>query len=256
MTQLLRESLRDLAEDAPVVSPDADTWALAQRSRRRRLAGGIAAGTAGVLVVVAAAAGMVVPSLRQGSDTTGQPTYDASQLALPTQISQPSPWESGTADAGPLGPIAVLGEDLGRHTSWFHTAGSYYGISAADGTYRYLDLPGVNPEVGGTPALSPDGSHIAYFTAPPPSADPVNITGYAIYDALAGTLTDHTLPALGDLRPRSCSSGPQPATACWRSTTGSTRRRPGTALFAPCCSASTTAPHRMCLCRRLPGLAA
>ena len=202
MTQLLRDGLRDLAEDAPVVSPDADTWALAQRSRRRRLAGGIAAGTAGVLVVVAAAAGMVVPSLRQGSDTTGQPTYDASQLALPTQISQPSPWESGTADAGPLGPIAVLGEDLGRHTSWFHTAGSYYGISAADGTYRYLDLPGVNPEVGGTPALSPDGSHIAYFTAPPPSADPVNITGYAIYDALAGTSTDHTLPALGDLRPR------------------------------------------------------
>jgi hypothetical protein len=153
-----------------------------------------------VLVFAVAAVGIVAPTLRQGSDAVGQPDIHASQLALPTEISQPSPWESGTSGAGPLGPLAVLGEDLGRHTSWFNTGDAYYGISAADGTYRYLDLPGL--DTTSTPVLSPDGSHIAYWTVAPPSTDPRAIGGYAVYDAVSGTTTEHALPSTDDLRPR------------------------------------------------------
>jgi hypothetical protein len=200
VTQTLRDSLRDLADDAPIAEPRPGTWARARRSRHRRIVGGAAAGTAGLLVVIVTAVGMVAPTLTRSGDSTGQPQYDVGDLALPTKISQPSSWESGTDSSGPLGPIAVLGEDLARHTSWFHTTDSYYGISAVDGAYRYLDLPNLAPS--GNATLSPDGLHVAYWTTAPDTADSADITGYAIYDAASGRSTEHRLRALGDLRPR------------------------------------------------------
>jgi hypothetical protein len=196
MAQMLRERLRDLAEDAQVATPRPDTWARAQRSRRRRIVAGVALATASAIVVAAAAIGMVGPTIRQGPDPTGQPQYGASDLALPTTISQPSPWESGTDDAGPLGPIAILGEDLVRQTSWFHKSGSYYGISAIDGTYRFLDLPNLAPT--GAAALSPDGTHIAYWTEA--GADqPALVRGYAVYDTNSGAVTTRQVAASGAL---------------------------------------------------------
>src|SRR3954452_24574655 len=120
MAQMLRERLRDLAEDAQVATPRPDTWARAQRSRRRRIVAGVALAAARAIVVAAAAIGMVGPSNRQGPAPAGQPPYGARGMGLATSIAQPSPWESGTHDAGPLGPTAILGEDLVRQTPWFH----------------------------------------------------------------------------------------------------------------------------------------
>jgi hypothetical protein len=194
MTQMLREGLRDLAEDAPVVAPRSDAWTQGRRSHRRRVAGGGVAAAAGVLVIAAASVGLVAPLLGNGSDTANQPSVNASQLALPTVFSRPSPWESGTADAGPIGTVAAIGEVDDRQTSWFHSTSAYYAISAADGSYRYLDLPSL--ALNGAPALSPDGAHIACWTKA--SADePATVGGYAVYDTSTGAVTSHAITQAG-----------------------------------------------------------
>ncbi|HSS66923.1 MAG TPA: hypothetical protein VLK34_00125 [Nocardioidaceae bacterium] len=199
MTELLRQSLSDLAEDATVATPRANTWADARRSHRRRLVGGIAASTAAVLAVVTGSIALVAPSMRQNSGVTDQPAYVIGDLALPTNVSQPSPWESGTADAGPPGPLAVLGETLDRRTSWFHTSDAYYGISAVDGSYRYLDLPHL--ALNGTAVLSPDGTHVAYWTQSKTSTEQTTVDGYAVYDTTSGKTATHTI-ADRDVVPR------------------------------------------------------
>jgi hypothetical protein len=200
MTQMLRDGLRELAEDAPSIAPRPDAWSKGRRSHQRRVAGGVAAGAAGVMIIVAASAALVAPSLQRGSDTANQPSIIASQLGLPTEFSRPSPWETGTAESGPIGPVAAIGEVDDRQTSWFHSTSAYYGISAADGTYRYLDLPHL--ALNGTPALSPDGAHIAYWTESTSSDDPTSIGGYAVYDTSTGVVTSHSLRYVGRAAPR------------------------------------------------------
>ena len=195
MSEQLRGAFRNLAADAPTVDASAATswatWRRARRARRRAVAA-VAVG-----VVMLLAGGLVVGEALTGGHQTapaGAP-YDALELAIPQEIWLPSPWMSGTSDAGPLGPLALVAT-APRRTSWFHAEDALFGVSAATGAYRFLDLPGLDPTSSVEPTLSPDGLHIAYYVRgqPESSSAQSTTTGYAVYDTVTGDLHVKQVP--------------------------------------------------------------
>ncbi|MEP6666317.1 MAG: hypothetical protein ABJA81_07720 [Nocardioidaceae bacterium] len=192
MTDQLREALRDLADEARVMSPPDDAWTKGRRSRRRWQLTAVGFATA-----VAALGGSVVwgtmapPS---GPDVATPPSYDAADLHIPDGIWKPSPWLSGTEDDGPLGPLAVIGTVNDRHTSWLHSERAVYGVSALTGEYRYLDLPDAELDPRATVALSPDGTQIAYLYSGKPEQQPrFHVIGLAVYNTPTGTVKKYQI---------------------------------------------------------------
>lgn len=202
MTDQLREALRDLARDAPHVSASAAatrvTWERARRARRRTIASVAACFV--VLLVGSAVAGNALMSEHQTAPA-GTPR-GATELAIPDQVWLPNSSTPGTADAGPPGPLALMAT-APRRTSWFHSEKALFGVSADTGTYRFLDLPSVDPQSGVQPTLSHDGLHIAYFASGNPVSPDAqsSVIGYAVYDTLTAEVhvrrvaTDYGLTA-------------------------------------------------------------
>jgi hypothetical protein len=198
MSQELRDLMVRTAENAPTARVDPETWRAARRARRReRLLVPVAAAVVLVGVVVL---GGQVPSLVVGADDAG-PVAGRSEPAMPSRL-YPVPehldlrtpegrWAYPAAENLKLGVTAVAFTTAGGHAP--------FAVSAEDGRYRLLDLPGHDPMTGfrfkdGNLALSPDGRRLAYTWNDPPEDGPRDEyvpSGVRIVDLTTGEVESH-----------------------------------------------------------------
>lgn len=182
----LHDRLAELAEDAPPGVPGPDLWARGRRYHRVRRAG-----TAVIAVTACLALVAIVGLSWQRSGSTPEPAAPPDGTrGLPDQLYTPSPWLSGTDDAGPLGPLAVVVP--AERKSWTGTGEGLAGVSATTGEYRFLDLP----DRTGPVALSPDGFHLAYWVTGDAAGSPNEdrpVTGVAVYDSRTGEVRRHDI---------------------------------------------------------------
>lgn len=185
----LHEELRELADGVPVVAPPPDLWAQGVRRTRRRRVGAVV--VAVLAVLVGGLATWAQPFTTHRLEPARVPQ---SRLHVPDHVYAPSPWLEGTDEAGPPGPLALLEPVQHRHTSWFHTGPGVFGVSAVDGSYRFLDLPQAALSV--QPVLSPDGHKVAYAVKGdvPPGAHS-HIVGFAVYDTVTGKVSTSRIKA-------------------------------------------------------------
>src|SRR5690349_6756100 len=161
----LHDDLDRLAGTTPAGPPPPDLW---QRGRRRVVRRRLAALGAGAAAVAVVAAGLTAGPTLTRSDAP--PVASVQDRHLPRQLWAPDPDSRGTDQLGPLGPVAVLG------TAWRNGAPRHrgpgeggdrpittyqalFGISAVDGTTRWIDLP--TPVDRDTCNVSPTGDLIA-----------------------------------------------------------------------------------------------
>ena len=169
MASHLREALEEIASESHPTPPSTDLWRRGKARQRLRTAGLVAASVAllvsgGGVVLGLDAAGSAEPPAADVPDT---------ELHLPDRVYKPSGWTKG---ARVVGPIAVAWS--ASRAGW---GGSEHGImtvSAVDGGYRFVDVPGLDRLEGmaGEWALSPGGRYVAWWQ---PSAD------RQVYDAVA-----------------------------------------------------------------------
>lgn len=196
MTEQLRDLMHALADEQEPVRVDPGTYAAGRRAHRR----GVVARCVLTAAAVAAVAFGTAPLLDRG--TSGPADGDATP-ALPSVIHEVPArlaqfhehgreWHEDVA-AGTLavGPTAVL----------LALDGAVMAVSAVDGGYRGLELPGFDEDAyfrfgGSLPAvLSPDGTRLAY-TWNPQVIDGEAIardadTGIRVVDLETGEVTDH-----------------------------------------------------------------
>ncbi|RJS47077.1 hypothetical protein [Nocardioides cavernaquae] len=204
MSSDLHAQLADLAGDAPAPlhGGAGELWAAGKRRQRRRTAAGVLAASA-LVVVLVVGVGIVGGVVRGVADP--QPVVTPPRaLHLPDHIYPPAPWSDGTSDDGEIGPLAAIagGKRL-RATGWNGQVEtqSLFGVSAVDGTQRFLDF-GLDtsfrpPWDGPTTALSPDGRSVA-FVLEKESANGPDATvavGWAVYDTVSGKLRKFMDPA-------------------------------------------------------------
>lgn len=183
----LGDRLGDLADQAPVATPQPDLWDRATRYHRRRRVG-----TAAVVAAAVLAVGALV-----GVDTWQrspgiEPAAPGTEPALPARFWEPSPWLPGT-DGEPTGPLAAL--IPAERKGWSSTEDGVVAVSATTGEYRFLDLP---DDADQGHSLSPDGQKVAYWLTGDPSGDPqthsgqsLPVVGVAVWDARTGAVTRH-----------------------------------------------------------------
>lgn len=196
MSRTLHDRLADLAEEAQPVPDPGDAWDRGRRWQRDRRRGTIAVSLAAALVLV-----VLLGTSWLRSHPSVEPASGLGEPALPDRVWAPGAWLAGTG-AEPAGPVAVLvGAERG---GWLGGAPGVVGVSALDGSYRFLDLPGLTAEVG-SPALSPDGAHVAYWTTGSTTESPRTasgpVTGVAVYDTVSGDVRRHDIPTAHGLDP-------------------------------------------------------
>ncbi|MET3960230.1 hypothetical protein ABIE44_000164 [Marmoricola sp. OAE513] len=189
----LGERLDDLATQAPAGISADGLWDRGRRRQRVRRAAGTAAAAA--LTLVAVLGGVQVA---RDMDGPPQPADEPRGLGhLPKRLYEPSAWTPGTDEAGPPGRLAALGaSDRRRSVNWFTTV-SYtgiYGVSAVDGSIRFLDLPTTDdktmPGQIRDAALSPDGRTVGFVRSDDtPTADS-HAVGWGLYDTVTGKVTE------------------------------------------------------------------
>jgi hypothetical protein len=195
MTDQLREAFRDLAESTDERAGSLpgegvhDLWAQGRRDRRRRIASSVLVACATLALV-----GAVVPLVGESLRSTPAPAaYDEATLAVPDRIWTPSSWAPEAGADDPPGPLALVGL-APRRSPWVVTrSGAWFGVSAVDQTYRWLDLPGqATSEEAQAVSLSPDGTRLAYALGGEPSEpDPQSdVVGVAVLDLVTGDVTE------------------------------------------------------------------
>jgi hypothetical protein len=203
MTDQLRLAFHDLAETTDhaagsLPAPGAhDLWTRGRRARRRRVASSVL--VAGAMLALA---GTVVPAVTDQLATTSTPaSYDEADLAVPDRLWTPSTFAPTATGDHPPGPLAVVGSAERRDGIFVTTTPTWFGVSAVDQAYRWLDLPGMSSEYPAEVSLSPDGRRLAYFVSGDPEASfrQSDVVGYAVYDTVTGDVvlrhveTDHGL---------------------------------------------------------------
>src|SRR5690349_5241429 len=146
----LTDDLERLAGTAPAGAAPPDLWHRGvRRARRRRAAAGLAGAVAVVAVVAVSTAG---PDLLRTDDP---PAGRVDQRHLPSRVYPPDRDAPGTAEDGPIGPVAALGaalragpaehpgamDDPPQEGITFTEHWQLFGVSAIDGTTRWIDLP-------------------------------------------------------------------------------------------------------------------
>jgi hypothetical protein len=210
MSTDLREAMRDLAADAPTTlgaAPTADLWQHGVRRRRRQRAG-----QALVTVVVVALVGGLAALVRP-IDTAPPTPADVpiSELHLPRSVQAPDPWAEGTDELGPPGRLAVLSMAPRNLTDGLwgtRPAFGVFGVSAVDGSVRFLDLPGAESPGGGSTVgqgvltLSPDGTRVGYAAVEGEGSDDRGpfVVGWNVYDTTSGETTELRVPGMERLR--------------------------------------------------------
>ena len=191
MTEQLREAFRDLADDAGTAAPPEDLWRRGRRARRRRVAS-----TVLVAGVVLGVVGLVLPGLADPGRTADDPmSFADAGLAVPDRLWTPSRFAPTSDGDDPPGPLAVVG-GVGADWSDGEEPPRWFGVSAVDQGYRWLDLPGMSGEYPADVALSPDGRRLAYFLAgePESAVRQSDVVGYAVYDTVTGEVARHRVP--------------------------------------------------------------
>jgi hypothetical protein len=195
MTFQLREAFHDLAETADeaadaLPAPGArELWTRGRRARRRQIASSVV-----VAGAVLALVGVVVPTVADQLGSTPAPAaYDKATLAVPDRIWTPSSWAPEAGADDPPGPLALVGL-APRRSPWLVTRSEgWFGVSAVDQTYRWLDLPGQATREGEQRvSLSPDGTRLAYVLGGEP-AEPnaqSDVVGFAVLDLVTGEVTE------------------------------------------------------------------
>ncbi|SDD00153.1 hypothetical protein [Nocardioides lianchengensis] len=199
----LHDRLADLADTAPEGGPEPELWDRGRRYGRRRR---VEAAAAWCLVVVAVAAGalMLGPRHPAGPDPVD---LGRTERNLPRTVHAPSGWAPGSDEVGPPGPLAAIAVGMRKWRdglTGMRTAPSVFGVSAVDGSARWIDLPflttpearlGLGP---GSLTLSPDGTRIGYTRFVAGSDGEVAVAGWAVYDNTTGRarkLEDPEMPA-------------------------------------------------------------
>ena len=164
MTDRLRGALAEIAETAPVAHVPNDTFRRGRRARRRSQAYAVLA----AVVVLLAGAGVVVqlqqptPPQVSSSDTVG--ALPDHVYAVPTRLQGLRPDGSWS---GPVETDLAVGQ---ASVAFLTPAGLPVVVTASDGHYHLLDLPGPiatrnavgQPDETRVLALSPDGTRLAY----------------------------------------------------------------------------------------------
>ncbi len=175
MTGRLREELARLGDHAPVAAIDPDTWARARRARLRDRSLLVAAAVAVIALLggVALLPGPDHPAPAPLANSGAAPGVPGQIWGVPARLTMKASDGSWSSD--------LVETDLvvGRGAAAYVTeAGLPVVISAADGAYHLLDLPGFlgnsdlsrGRQVGY--ALSPDGRRLAYaWAGPAPASD-------------------------------------------------------------------------------------
>ena len=204
MNHQLSEAFHELAEQATTARisgppPSHELWQRGRQARRRRLAASVLA--VGVALVFV---GALAPMVGDSSRTTPPPaTFDESRLAVPDHIWAPSSWARTADEAHPPGPLALIAS-APRQKPWLTTTTQeWYGVSAADQTYWWLELPGRATQEPGAVALSPDGRRVGYLLGGRPAAEnpQSDIVGFAVYDTVTGQTRRHPVPTQRGLSP-------------------------------------------------------
>lgn len=197
MSQELRDLMVRAAESAPSVRVDPGTWRSARRARRReRIVAPLAAAVA--LVGVAAVAWQG-PSTLLGSDHA-DPVAGATEPFMPSRVYTVPDHLDGLSAVDRMprqGSLAIGATAIAFTTSGY----APYAVSAVDGTYHLLDLPGYDRMAGfrfgdGSLALSPDGRRLAYTwnngTDSPDGEDDRYVpSGVRIVDLVTGEIESH-----------------------------------------------------------------
>lgn len=199
MTDHLRGALAEIAERAPVVEVSDDLWRSARRSAFRTVA------AAGVAAAAVAASAVGLGTLLHHGASPGPPsTPTGDSSAVPSHVYVVPDRLTGTDDRGrPTGPLE---SDLSVGTSavaYMTQSGIPVVVTAADGRYHLLDLPGFLGEaphsfatlLGAGLSLSPDGGSLAYAYAGGYDAGGTpSATGIRILDLRSGTVRTIELP--------------------------------------------------------------
>lgn len=200
MSEQLRDLMVRTAENAPTVRVDDGLWRRARRVRRReRLVVPVVAA-----VVVLGVLGTAVQgrSLLQGGEVS--PATGRATPAMPSRV-YPVPEHMDAMREGEWTferePTLRVGRAAVALT---RTGGSAVVVSALDGDYHLLDLPGFDPMApfrfeDGTVALSPDGQRLAYtwnrVRSITPGGDTYVPSGVRVVDLTTGAVTDHQVRA-------------------------------------------------------------
>ncbi|HEV2796208.1 MAG TPA: hypothetical protein VGV65_01185 [Nocardioides sp.] len=182
------DRLERLASHAPVSGADpADLWMRGRRRQRRRaasvLAGIVAAG------VLAAA---VTPTVLARVDPPV--AASASQMVLPDVLEAPAPW----APAFSVTPRRLSAVGVGQRSSLLSSSATLWGVDAASGESRWLELPDAVPTAGADAQLSADGRRLAYWVTGETPGEPMSmggtegntpVVGLAVMDLGTGDVT-------------------------------------------------------------------
>lgn len=167
---LVTDRLHRLADQAPSGVSDPDVlWTQGRRRQRARWAG-----TAACLVVLAVLGAGAVPPALQRTQGLVAVSPDAG-LRLPDVIRQPGEWEP----AFPSAPGRLVAVGFGTRGGWWSSRNAWWGVSAATGESRFLELSDAVTSIEATPALSADGRRLAYWITGETLGEPLMVHGLA-----------------------------------------------------------------------------
>jgi hypothetical protein len=175
--------LERLAEQAPRRLDDPELlWSRGRRRHRARLAG-----TAACLALFAVLGAVAIPPALQRTQGTVAAS-PSSGLVLPDLVRQPGEYEPAFPEAP--GPLVAVG--VGTRGGWWSSRNAWWGVSAATGECRFLELPDAVVETSAQAALSADGRRLAYWFTGDTTGDPVAVedevpvVGVAVLDLVTG----------------------------------------------------------------------
>lgn len=181
------DRLERLAAHAPVGSGDPDDlWVRGRRHQRRRTASVVAGILAAGVVATA-----VVPSVLARIDPPVVASSD--RMLLPNVLEAPGGW-TPAFDGIPRRLSAV---GVGQRAGFWSSSAALWGVSAATGEARWLDLPYAVPTAGADAQLSSDGRRLAYWLTGEVSGEPMSmgategdtpVIGLAVMDLESGTV--------------------------------------------------------------------
>ena len=94
-------------------------------------------------------------------------------MVLPDVLRRPGSWEP----AFPATPGRLSAVGVGERAGLLSSTSSLWGVSAATGETRWLDLPDLVPASHVPPELSADGRRVAYWVTGPTSGEPLGNSG-------------------------------------------------------------------------------
>ena len=189
MTTDLRDRLHDLADNAPRGGLSApDVWH--HGVRRQRLRRGATVGAAAAVVALVAGLATMLPT------TTPVPPAEApATLGIPRVVVAPDPWAEPTATPGPLAVVAATARRTPDGLVGTREPMTLFGVSAVDGTSRFLDLPVAAEDLGsGWLALSPDGTRLATTAFQRVGGGRPAFAGWDVRDLTTGGVTRLRVP--------------------------------------------------------------